>query len=175
MKMNSLTRISLFSAMIAISVYIIPPIQIPMIDVSFTLQSMMVILIGFLLTPLEAFLSVLIYVLIGVAGLPVFSGARGGFTVLLGPSGGFIMMFPIISLFVSLFKSKDRNKIYDILIGVFFGIFILYAIANLYMSFVLSMNYWIALSSLLPFVPFDIFKIILAYIIYLRFPKELLK
>ena len=161
--------------MIAISVYLIPPIQVPIIDISFTLQSMMIVLIGFLLTPLEAFLSVLIYVLIGTAGLPVFSGARGGLSVLLGPSGGFIMMFPLISLAISLFKSKDRNKIWDILISILFGIIILYAVANLYMSFILSMNYWIALSSLLPFVPFDFIKIILAYLIYLRFPKDLLK
>ncbi|MDO9628343.1 MAG: biotin transporter BioY [Acholeplasmataceae bacterium] len=173
MKLKQVTRISLFSAMIAVSVYLIPPIAVPVLNVSFTLQTLFIILIGFILAPLEAFLSVFIYVLIGAFGFPVFSGYRGGLSVLFGPTGGFIMMFPIVSLLISVFKSKKRLHMYNLMIGFIFGVVVLYLIANLWLSYSLSINYFASLSGLLIFIPFDIVKLLLAYFIYLRIPKEI--
>ncbi|PKK93505.1 MAG: hypothetical protein CVV61_04265, partial [Tenericutes bacterium HGW-Tenericutes-6] len=94
MTTKRMIMISLFAAMLAISVFIFPPIPIPVIDVNFTLQTLFVIMIGYLLSPIDAFLSVFIYVLMGAIGLPVFSGMRGGLSILFGPTGGFIFLFP---------------------------------------------------------------------------------
>ncbi len=173
MKLKQVTRISLFAAMIAVSVYLIPPINVPFINVSFTLQTLFVILIGFILSPLEAFLSVFIYVLIGALGFPVFSGYRGGLSTLFGPTGGFILMFPVMSLLISVLKSKEKKHIYNLLIGFFVSIVLLYLVANLWLSYSLSINYFSALTGLLIFIPFDIIKLLLAYLIYLRLPKEI--
>ena len=173
MNIKSMTRVSLFASMLAVSVYLIPPIPIPFVEVSFTLQTMFVVLIGFLLTPLEAFLSVLVYIMIGAFGIPVFSGARGGLSVLFGPSGGFLMLFPLVSLGISRFKSNQQNMVHNLLIASVFGIILLYLFANIYLSFILEINYWIALLSLLPFIPFDMLKIIFAYFIYRKIPKHL--
>jgi len=173
MKLKQVTRISLFAAMIAVSVYLIPPISVPLINVSFTLQTLFIILIGFLLTPLEAFLSVFIYVLVGALGFPVFSGYRGGLSALFGPTGGFILMFPVMSLLISLFKSKEKKHVYNIVMGFIIGVVLLYLVANLWLSYSLSINYFTTLSGLLIFIPFDILKLLLAYFIYLRLPKEI--
>jgi biotin transport system substrate-specific component len=173
MNIKRMTRISLFASMLAISVYLIPPIQVPFVEVSFTLQTMLVVLIGFLLTPLEAFLAILVYIMVGALGIPVFSGARGGLSVLFGPSGGFLMMFPFVSLGISYFKSDPKKIGCNLIIAFVFGIVLLYLFANVYLSLVLNLNYWIALLSLLPFIPFDMVKIVLAYLVYRKIPKDL--
>ncbi len=175
MTIKKISRISLFSAFIAVSVYIIPPIMVPLIQVPFTLQTVFIILAGFLFTPHEAFITVFIYVLLGAIGLPVYSSARGGLSVLFGPTGGFIMLFPIVSFLISVLKSKTENMTHDILIGVFISIFGLYIFANIWLSFSLSIGYFKSLSSLLPFFIFDIIKLFMSYAIYMKIPKDIFK
>lgn len=171
-KIKQISKISLFAAFISVSVYLFPPITVPLIQVPFTLQTLFIILAGFLFTPLEAFIAVLLYVFIGAVGLPVYSGARGGLSVLFGPSGGFIMLFPLVSLFISIFKSKTKNIVHDLAIGGLISIICLYLLANIWLSITLSLNYWVALLSLLPFIPLDIVKLLLAYFVYIKMPSE---
>ncbi len=171
-KIKQISKISLFAAFISVSVYLFPPILVPLIQVPFTLQTLFIILAGFLFTPFEAFITVLLYVFIGAVGLPVYSGARGGLSVLLGPTGGFIMLFPLVSLFISLLKSKTKKMTYDLFIGVMVAIVSLYLLANIWLSITLSINYWVSLLSLLPFIPLDIAKLLLAYFVYLKMPSE---
>lgn len=174
MKIKQITRVSLYAAFIAVSVYLIPPLQIPSIQVPFTLQTMLIMLAGYLFVPKEAFLTVFIYVFIGAIGLPVYSGGRGGFSVLFGPTGGFLLLFPFVSFFISFFKSKTKRKLFDLGIGFAFGIVSLFLLGAIWLSVSLSIGYISALLSLLPFVPFDILKLLLAYLIYLKFPKDLI-
>ncbi|MBN2300353.1 MAG: biotin transporter BioY [Acholeplasmataceae bacterium] len=175
MKIKQVTRVSIYAAFIAVSVYLVPPIHIPSIQVAFTLQTLLIVLAGFLFVPKEAFLTVFIYIAIGALGLPVFSGARGGLSVLLGPTGGFLFLFPLVSFSISVLKSKTKNKLYDLGMGLLISIVLLYFLAAIWLSISLSIAYFSALISLLPFVPFDIVKLFLAYFIYLKFPTEILK
>jgi len=175
MKLKRLTIIPMFSAMIAVSIYIIPNIFVPIIMVPITLQLLVIFFISYTLKPVDTFLSILIYVILGALGLPIFSGFRGGLNVLFGPTGGFIMLFPIIGFMISYFKTKNQNKLKDLFIGFIFGILFLYLFANLYLSISLGINYFTSLFALLIFIPFDIIKLVLAYILYLRIPKEMFK
>lgn len=69
-------------------------VQIPMPSgVPITLQTFGVALCGYVLGWKRAGVAVGVYVLIGAVGVPVFSGMRGGFGVLLGPTGGFLVGF----------------------------------------------------------------------------------
>ena len=63
--------------------------------VPFTLQTGFVILAAILLSPGWAAASVAVYVVLGAVGLPVFAGGTGGLGVLLGPTGGFLLAFPL--------------------------------------------------------------------------------
>ena len=173
MTIKEISRISLFAAFIAVSVYAIPPIMVPVIQVPFTLQTLFIILAGYLLSPKEAFLTVLVYVFLGVFGLPVFSGGRGGLAVVLGPTGGFIVLFPFVSLLISLFKTKSKHMIHNISIGIIFGILGLYVLANIWLSIYLSISYFSSLLSLLPIALFDVIKVFIAYVISLKLPKDL--
>jgi biotin transport system substrate-specific component len=175
MKIAQISRISLFAAILSISVYLFPPLVIPLINIPFTLQTLFVILIGFLLKPTDAFLSVFIYIMMGAIGLPVYSFGRSGFSVLLGPSGGFLMLFPFVSLSISFLKSKSKNKIYDLFLAFMIGIVALYLLAAIWLSISTTLGYGKALLGLLPFIPGDIVKLLLAYAVYLKIPKDLLE
>lgn len=69
--------------------------------VPFTLQSMFVLLAGLLLRPGWAAASMGIYLLLGAVGLPVFSGGQSGLGTLMGPTGGFLLAFPVAAAALS--------------------------------------------------------------------------
>jgi biotin transport system substrate-specific component len=75
---------AMFGAITAIGAYIVIPLPL----VPITLQTFFVSLAAALLGGTLGALSQVIYVLIGVLGLPVFAGGKGGFGVLMGPTGG---------------------------------------------------------------------------------------
>ena len=83
--LRSLITASIFSALICVTSFIQVPSPIP-----FTLQIMTIFIISGILKTKTAFLSVVIYLLIGAVGLPVFSGFKGGLGALFGASGGYI-------------------------------------------------------------------------------------
>ena len=94
-------------------------IAIPHQPVPFTLQTFFVLLAGGLLGKRNGLLSMSTYLALGTLGLPVFSGSLGGFTRLVGPTGGYLLSFPIaaylvgylVSLRPQTIRSSDRVTI----------------------------------------------------------------
>lgn len=84
-----MTLCALFAALLAVCAWI----SIPVSDIALTMQSFGVFLALLLLGGKWGTLSILVYLLLGAVGLPVFSGFRGGFGALLGVSGGFLWGF----------------------------------------------------------------------------------
>lgn len=68
--------------------------SVPLGPVPFTLQTFFVLLAGFLLGARWGFVAITLYLLLGVAGLPVFAGGSAGAGVILGPTGGYLLSFP---------------------------------------------------------------------------------
>ncbi|WP_246858353.1 biotin transporter BioY [Citricoccus sp. SGAir0253] len=83
-----------FAALIAVCA-MLPPIPVGGFGVPITLQTFAVMLTGLVLGARLGFLSVLLYVVVGLAGLPVFSGFNAGLGVLAGPSAGYLLAFPL--------------------------------------------------------------------------------
>jgi biotin transport system substrate-specific component len=79
------------SLLIALSSWI----SVPMIPVPMTMQTFAVLLVAAVLGPRLGTASVLLYLAEGAAGLPVFAGGTAGYGRLLGPTGGFLLAFPI--------------------------------------------------------------------------------
>ena len=103
-KIRNITYIGLMAAVISvISVWQIP---VPLLGVGMTLQTFAVCLAGYTLKKWRGTVSVLLYIVIGAVGIPVFSGFQGGFSVLLGPSGGFIFGFIPLCILCSLPSSS---------------------------------------------------------------------
>jgi len=69
-------------------------LSVPLGPVPFTLQTFFVVLAGFVLGAKWGFVSIALYLLLGSAGMPVFSGGAAGAGHLLGPTGGYLVAFP---------------------------------------------------------------------------------
>ena len=96
-RVREMTTAALVAALIAGTAWM----TIRIGPVPFTLQSMFVLLAGLLLRPGWAAASMGIYLLLGAIGLPVFSGGQSGFGTLMGPTGGFLLAFPIAAAALS--------------------------------------------------------------------------
>ncbi|MBO8140164.1 MAG: biotin transporter BioY [Thermosipho sp. (in: Bacteria)] len=163
MKHKDLAMIALFVTLTIVGAQI----SIPIATVPITLQVLMIFLTGYFLRPYHAFLAQAIYLLLGILGLPVFSGFSGGFASILGPTGGYLISFPIAALVVS-FSKKDYFSmfIYGIL-----GICIIYFFGVLVLTYHLKDFTKAIMIGLVPFIGIDFVKMFLAIIIAKRVLK----
>ncbi|MDD3839860.1 MAG: biotin transporter BioY [Clostridia bacterium] len=104
-KTRDMILIAFFSALTAVGAFI----KIPMYPVSITLQLFFVILSGMLLPPKHAAFSQILYIFIGLLGIPIFEKG-GGISYVLQPSFGFMIGFVIASYIVSVLSSKYLNN-----------------------------------------------------------------
>jgi len=86
--------VATFAAFIAVCA-ILPAIVVPGSPVPITLQTFGVMLAGLILGARRGALAALLYLAVGAAGLPVFSGGAGGLGVFAGPTAGYLLAFPL--------------------------------------------------------------------------------
>ncbi|MFA6627753.1 MAG: biotin transporter BioY [Bacilli bacterium] len=154
-----LSRIALFTSMLSIGTLLLPPI--PIGDINITLQTLIIMLCGLLLSPIDAFIAALLYLLLGMIGLPVFSGFRSGLGVILGPTGGYLMAFPFAAFFISSL-TKSQKFLPSLIITFVFGVCFIHLIGVLFMSLYYEKSFFIILLTSAIFIPFDIIKCIIA-------------
>lgn len=160
---TKLTRIAMtavFTALLACLSQIAVPLPF---GVSLTLQTFAVALCGYCLGPLYGTLSIVVYIALGAAGAPIFSSFRGGFTVLLGLSGGFIFGFLGLALLCGL--AFNKKPLFIILLSLA-GLLICHLAGVIQFKFV-SRNtlLYSFLTISLPFILKDIISIAIAYFI----------
>lgn len=158
---TELTKMALLTALISVSAYI--SIPLPFTPASLTAQTLVVNLIALLLTPRQAGFTIVAYILLGLVGLPVFSGGMGGPAKLFGPTGGYIMSWLIAVVLISWLKGRQYNFKRYCLVTILVGEPIILTIGSIYMKFITGMD-WAAImaSAVLPFIPLDVFKCIAA-------------
>ena len=105
MKTRDMALIALFAALIAICAWISIPAPVP-----FTLQTMAVFLAVGLLGGKRGTIAVAVYIMLGAVGLPVFSGFNGGIGALLGPTGGYLIAYPLMALLIALILNKTGRR-----------------------------------------------------------------
>jgi biotin transport system substrate-specific component len=89
------------SVLVAVAAHITLPL--PFTPVPLVLSDLAVLIVGLTLGPVAALSALMLYLLEGAAGLPVFSPAGpGGVTQLLGPTGGYLFSYPLVALTASL-------------------------------------------------------------------------
>ncbi len=170
-----MTVIAMFAVLIAVCSWISVPSAIP-----FTLQTFGVFLTLGILGGKRGTLSVLIYVLLGFAGVPVFSGFRGGAAALFGATGGYILGFIISALTYWLVTRIFGEKPLIQLVSFVFGLILLYVFGTVWFVFVYSsktgpVRFAAALSMcVIPFVIPDLIKIGLSMLLTVKL-KPLLK
>lgn len=160
----SMVYIALGTALIAVCSWITVPTVVP-----FTMQLFAVFLILELFGGKQGTFSVVIYVLLGIIGIPVFAGFSSGFGAILSPHGGFIIGFLILSLIGWGMEKVPIKFRYKSIVSMILGLLACYLCGTVWFMIIYGTNeeaisFLFAVSTCVaPFVVPDIMKIILAY------------
>lgn len=174
MKTRLLVYTALMTAIIAVMGFV-PAIPLPFIPVPIVLQNIGIFLAGMILGRKYGTLSVLVFLLLVLCGAPLLSGGRGGIGVLMGPSAGFLIMYPVVTCLMGWMRDRHFNglnviKVFFIIL--IFGVVLLDVVGAIVMGFVIHMPISKALVLSLTFLPGDIIKAIIASIIAMALIKN---
>lgn len=168
-KTTRMTRIALFTALICVGAFI----QVPIGPVPITFQNFFVLMAALILPASDAALSVIIYILLALIGIPVLAGFTGGIQSVFKPSFGFLIGFVIGAFIIAKIVEKiDDKNVFGIFLATVVGEIVFYAIGIPYMYFALShmakapetISALLGMG-LIPFIPGDLFKMVVASII----------
>ncbi|MGN1481369.1 biotin transporter BioY [Porcipelethomonas sp.] len=140
-------------------------IPIPFSPVPISLTNLAIYIAAFILEWKLCGLSTVIYLLLGMVGLPVFSGFTGGLSKLAGPTGGYLIGFIFTALICGFFCHKF-NKIYMYVIGMVLGLAVAYIFGTAWFMIQQDTGLIPSLTMcVIPFLPGDAVKIVIAAIL----------
>jgi len=157
-----LTVCAFFAALIAVLAQLAIPV--PFSPVPFTGQVIGILITGALLGPKAGVLTIAAYLLLGAAGAPVFSMARGGIHMLTGPTGGYLWGFiPAVAVTGQLVKISTKPSGIHTAILMIPAILLIYLFGALQLGFLMQYSIkQVLLIGILPFLPFDLVKLVIA-------------
>lgn len=163
-KTAEMTKMALMVAMNCVSAYIIIPLPFSLSPLA--LQTLIVNLTGYVLNAKQAFMTMLVYLLVGLAGVPVFTGGSAGPGKLFGPTGGYIIGFLFTAVFLAYFRGEKYNFKRYALLGCVIGIPLIYVFGVVQLKLITGMGWDKAImTGALPFIPLDIVKCLAAAVI----------
>lgn len=171
-RIYDITFIAISAAIMAVCSWISIPGPVP-----FTLQTFGVFVTVGILGGRRGTLAMLVFLLLGAVGIPVFAGFSGGFGVLLGSTGGYLLGFLFTALIMWLFEKIPGNKTLMLILSMLVGLVVCYAFGTAWFMVVYGHNTGpIGLGSTLmmcvvPFILPDLAKIALAFLISSRVRK----
>ena len=115
-------------------------IEIPNEPVPFTMQTFFVFLAGAFLGKRGAVISMGFYLIMGASGLPVFSGGAFGLAKILGPTGGYLLSFPVAAFAIG-YLTRVRSEYWWILLSMCIGSFIIFSLGTLQLNFLYFHNW----------------------------------
>src|SRR5690554_5502208 len=167
---KELAIIAFFTSLTAVLAQIAIPIPFSPVPISFGLVA--VYISAILLKPKHAIYSQVCYLIIGMMGVPVFAGFRGGMGVLFGPTGGYLLSYPLMAWIVamalnsqkSLSAEQRQSKGIIFLksaLAMCIALIVCYTAGTIWLSFTTGNTFYAALAiAVLPFIPMDILKIL---------------
>lgn len=169
MKVRNMALCALFAALLAVCAWI----SIPAGDIAITMQTFGIFLTLDVLGGKRGTIAIATYLLLGVVGLPVFSGFQGGVGTLLGVTGGYIAGFLATGLVYWLMTALGRNKEIFRLLGMLIGLLFCYLLGTLWFRFGYLLYgglSWgaILLKCVVPYLLPDAAKLILAWLLSRR-------
>ncbi len=142
---------------------ILGPLSIPIGAVPISFTNFAVYITVYLLGTKLGSVSYCVYLLIGMAGLPVFSAYSGGIAKLAGPTGGYLIGFILMSVISGLFIDKCHGKPVFSILGMVLGTFIAYLFGTVWFIAEAKCTLWYALTvCVFPFLIGDAVKILIA-------------
>jgi biotin transport system substrate-specific component len=146
--------------------------EIPNFPVPFTLQTMTVLLAGAFLGSRNGALSQLLYLVSGSAGLPVFAGGAIGFWHILGPTGGYLLSFPLAAAIVG-YLLRERRSFAGVVLSMAAGLLAIFTIGTVHLYATAIHDIGAAFSAgFLIFSWWDVLKLGAASMIYFELAKR---
>ena len=171
-KTYDIVYIAVFAVIMAICSWISIPAAVP-----FTLQTFGVFVAVGVLGGKRGTLSILVFILLGAIGIPVFANFSGGIGVLAGPTGGYIIGFLFSALLMWAMEKLPGKKSVMQIVSMIAGLIVCYAFGTVWFVIVYGrmngpIGFTAALAScVVPFIIPDIIKIALAYVLSRKLRK----
>ncbi len=170
-KVLDLTRAALMTALLCVLAPHTIMLPVTVSPVGITLGTFLVYLTGFLLGPRLGSISIFLYLLLGMIGLPVFSGYKCGAAALFGPTGGYLIGYLFCVWVIGFLSGRSRSGkwvVVRFVLAAVLGTAVLYLFGTIW--FLLVYTKGITLSDalakcVLPFLPFDSVKIVLSAVL----------
>ncbi len=169
MNTKDIVLVALFAAIIIVLGFI-PPVTLAFIPAPITAQTLGVMLAGCVLGAKRGALSAVLVVILVAAGLPILAGGRGGFNIIMGPTGGFLLGWIVAAYATGYLAERmireDRSG-WQQLVSFFVasaigGIVVLYLIGIPWLSVVAGMPISKAVTGSMAFIPGDVIKAVIA-------------
>jgi len=156
-----------FAALFAALTAAVAPFKIPLgfTPVPITLQTLVVLMSGAMLGPIYGALAMILYVVVGVLGLPVFAGGGSGIGAILGPTGGYLISYFIAAYAIGkTLQLRKQPKYLDYVIAMIIGTTIIYVLGAGWALVVVPRLTLLAVivGWVLPFIIGDALKLLIA-------------
>lgn len=159
------TNTMAMTALLAAALAALAPAAIPIGPVPITLAVFVICIFPYISGAKPTVLGVVVYLVIGAMGLPVFSGYEGGVQKLVGPTGGYLIGYIPLAAIGGFFVQRSEKRLMHI-IGFAAALVVLYVFGTAWLCFHLKLDLASALkAAVLPFIPFDLAKTLLAALI----------
>lgn len=171
-KTRDMTKMALCVAILCVTSFLVIPL--PFTPIVISLHTIAVNIIGLILSPMQAGITVLIYLLMGLVGLPVFSAGTAGPGKLFGPTGGFYFGFLFAVIAISLLRGKKISMKRYAIVSIAIGIPIQHMCAIVGMSIHNGGNVAAAFATVsLPFIIGDIIKCLMSSMVGVSLNKAI--
>ena len=161
-KTRDITASALFAVLTMIGAWF--SIPLPVTPIPITLQVFFVLLSGAILGGRLGGLSQVMYILLGLVGFPVFAGLASGPTVLVGPTGGYLIGF-VVGAYVTgrVSQAREFPSFRWLIVATMSGLFPIYLLGNLWLwAWLRSSPMILMFAGILPFLPGDLTKAVLS-------------
>ena len=160
---QQMTKMALMIAFISAMSYV--RIPLPFSEAAITGQTLAVNIIALLLTPAEAFVTMLCYWLLGMVGAPVFGGMAGP-GKMLGPGGGYFVAFMLAVVLIGKLRGGKYSFGRYLAVTVLVGFFVIDGIGFVWLKLVTGITWKAAfIAGVVAFAPLDVAKCVLACIV----------
>ena len=160
----TIQQIAMIAVMTAVTC-VLAPLSVPIGPVPISLTNLVIYFSLFILGTKKGTISYLIYLLLGLVGLPVFCGFTGGPAKLAGPTGGYIIGFIVMAVIAGLVIDNCHKPLIQ-LVGMIAGTIVCYLFGTVWFCIVADSTFKAALGiCVIPFIPADLIKMIIAMII----------
>lgn len=162
LSIQQITTIGVVTAVLCI----LAPMSIPIGAIPISLTNLVIYISLYILGLKKSCISYLTYLLIGLAGVPVFSGFSGGVGKLFGPTGGYLIGFLPMAVIAGFVIDKVTGKWYMEFFAMIVGTCMAYLFGTCWLSYQAHIGFKTALfTAVVPFIAGDIMKMVIAFLV----------